>query len=60
MRKLKTNLINYCISHEYINFLDSLDLNIVGSGAFKKNIQNIGSMTLTEKIYQKRINIMEH
>lgn len=36
MRKLKTNLINYCISHEYINFLDSLDLNIVGSGAFKK------------------------
>ena len=36
MRKLKTNLINYCISHEYINFLDSLDLNIVVSGAFKK------------------------
>ncbi len=36
MRKLKTNLINYCISHEYINYLDSLDLNIVGSGAFKK------------------------
>ena len=40
MRKLKTNLINYCISHEYINYLDSLDLNIVGSGAFKKKYPN--------------------
>jgi hypothetical protein len=36
MKKLKTNLTSYCISHEYINYLDTLKINIIGSNGFKK------------------------
>ena len=36
MTKIKTNLVNYCISHKYFDYLDNLNINIIGSGAFKK------------------------
>ena len=36
MNKMITNLNNYCISHDYINYLDNLNLNIIGSGGYKK------------------------
>ena len=40
MKKIKPNLKTYCISHEYISNLDKLNLNIIGSGAFKKKFPN--------------------
>ena len=36
MYKNKSNLKIYCISHEYIKELDKLNLNIIGSGAYKR------------------------
>ena len=36
MIKKKSNLTTFCISHKYIHFLDNLDLNIIGSGSYKK------------------------
>ena len=36
MHKIKTNLRNYCISHDYISYLDKLDIKIIGSGGYKK------------------------
>ena len=36
MYKNKSNLKIYCISHEYIKELDKLNLNIIGSGAYKQ------------------------
>ena len=59
MTKIKTNLVNYCISHKYFSYLDNLNLHVIGSGGYKKNIQNIGSLMLLVKIFQKKINIME-
>lgn len=35
MNKKKSNLTTFCISHEYIKFLDSLDLNVIGSAGNK-------------------------
>ncbi len=35
MNKKKSNLTTFCISHEYIKFLNSLDLNIIGSAGNK-------------------------
>ena len=40
MNKIKSNLKTYCISHEYISNLDKLNLNVIGSGAFKKKFPN--------------------
>ena len=37
MKKNKTNLTTYCISHTYSKKLDNLNLNLIGSGASKKN-----------------------
>ena len=37
MKKTKTNLKTYCISHKYDKNLDKLELIKIGSGAFKKN-----------------------
>ena len=36
MKKNKTNLTTYCISHTYSKKLDNLNLNLIGSGASKK------------------------
>ena len=36
MKKIKKNLTNYCISHEYIKYLDTLKINVIGSNGFKK------------------------
>ena len=35
MNKKKSNLTTFCISHKYIKFLDSLDLNVIGSAGNK-------------------------
>ena len=51
MTKIKTNLVNYCISHKYFSYLDNLNLHVIGSGGYKKNIQNIGSLMLLVKIF---------
>ena len=40
MNKIKSNLKTFCISHEYISNLDKLNLNVIGSGAFKKKFPN--------------------
>ena len=37
MKKNKSNLSTYCISHKYDKKLDKLQLKLIGSGAFKKN-----------------------
>lgn len=55
MEKKKSNLTTFCISHEYIKFLDKLDLNNIGSGGFKKKYpynwlkDNIGSKEISSK-----------
>ena len=36
MNNTINNLKTFCISHEYINYLDKLNLKIIGSGASKK------------------------
>ena len=36
MKKKKSNLTTFCISHEYIKFLDELNINTIGSAGFKK------------------------
>ena len=36
MIKIKTNLTNYCISHDYISNLEKLDVKIIGSAGYNK------------------------
>ena len=36
MTKIKTNLVNYCISHKYFSYLDKLNFHVIGSGGYKK------------------------
>ena len=36
MKKFKTNLNTFCISHKYDKFLDEINLKVIGSGASKK------------------------
>ena len=36
MKKIKKNLTNYCISHDYIDYLDTLNIKIIGSNGYKK------------------------
>ena len=36
MKKNKSNLTTYCISHKYCKKLDKLNLKLIGSGALKK------------------------
>jgi len=40
MIKKKINLVTYCISHKYYKYLDKLNINIIGSGAFYKEYPN--------------------
>ena len=55
MIKKKSNLTTFCISHEYIKFLDSLDLNIIGSAGYKNSYprywykDNIGTRNISLK-----------
>ena len=50
MKKTKSNLRTYCISHKYSKSLDKLKLIKIGSGAYKKNILLIGLMIRWVKI----------
>ncbi len=36
MKRIKKNLTNYCISHDYIDYLDTLNIKIIGSNGYKK------------------------
>ncbi len=55
MNKKKSNLTTFCISHEYIKYLDSLDLNIIGSAGYKNKYprswykDNIGNKHISLK-----------
>ena len=59
MKKNKSNLTTYCISHKYSKKLDKLNLKLIGSGALKKRFPNYWLNDASgKKIFQKKITIM--
>ena len=67
MKKKKSNLTTFCISHEYIKFLDELNINTIGSAGFKKKYprnwlrDNIGRKEISSKNlnYGTLINLLD-
>ena len=57
MKKNKSNLTTYCISHKYDKKLDKLNLKLIGSGAFKKKFPDywlndaFGKKNISKKNY---------
>ena len=61
MKKNKSNLTTYCISHKYSKKLDKLNLKLIGGGALKKKFpDNWLNDALGKKIFQKKTIIMVH